>query len=662
MGGGICGSILIVEKNKILCFRTCVASETNIRNTLLFCLTLFKKKERMAERNHRYNLRGSKSDGALTKEGIIDVSKLPEWAVLETGYTNFPLEMDVDIFPNLHLVDRKSDGTRIDTAHVNKTHKWLLSKANEMIELDLLPGLTPNMLWSDYKDFVVRKHLPIVGSVLEYTYKKVDPSIKDNPASKLSQENKIKAWDRCKKISDAIARKPYLSGMFEELPKYIKYTVDALFRVDYVGNVVSLYAKNGSLCFIEYDHIFPLSRGGRTNDIRGTPKSNIECLQHTANTIKNDEFLQLIDPSSLRVGLSPKKLVMGLRYKAIMHSMNVLEACLGYNPLMRGCPLSEDRFLPITAKLYDSKEVDAVLTKDTVEKNLKRLGVYLNGKKGELEFDRFISADSIESILEKGLSTTAKESLNDYLNSDIIKLMENEFYGESNKEKKTDYITARTKIAALCRVVSVALERKNTEAEAEDHQKKEENDDNGEKQEKQQQQQQQQQQEPKEEAKENQEEPVRIPEDSVKEFIAAVRQFRDKNAGIIKTIRETGGIPYTKVSYMTAKDIDNLIVSDAFEFPPSVSDYRSVRALVILDALNDFIDSNADGIHDIETLASIVSKHWLRKDAGRTRNDLYLPKDMTDVEKKKVTFGELAIAKLIKLTIEKSKKRNNKGQ
>ena len=99
---------------------------------------------------------------------------------------------------------------------------------------------------------------------------------------------------------------------WDKLPQtnaYIESGLRTQFRCDYYGNLVSIDAKDGSLCCFDPDHVFPWARGGLTTN------SNLLAVQFAANRWgKSDKFMATLNRRDMLRGLTPLQFKNVLAY------------------------------------------------------------------------------------------------------------------------------------------------------------------------------------------------------------------------------------------------------------------------------------------------------------------------------------------------------------
>ena len=179
-------------------------------------------------------------------------------------------------------------------------------------------------------------------------YPVVDEPFRDVTTSKMSKETKRLAWRDARLLSQLPSTE--VPSRYFGLSKKLRTALDHVFRVDLFGNVISLYGKSGSACALHYDHYFPRSRGGRTDDLphsyRGTATttttttiatsvmtSNIHALHVRANLSKSKKLPMYLRRMELQIGYSVCQFVSALTSVNGVTGIPLMEHALGYDIL-----------------------------------------------------------------------------------------------------------------------------------------------------------------------------------------------------------------------------------------------------------------------------------------------------------------------------------------
>ena len=140
------------------------------------------------------------------------------------------------------------------------------------------------------------------------------------------------------------------------------------FRIDMYGNVICLpesvdgKSSNGALTFFDVDHIFPFSRGGRSN------KDNFAAVQSAANRwVKSDNLAQSLSPRLMNCGMMATQLLAMVHWveENLNKEMNTKRAMLSniVNWLTKA-PMNKDSFAKFQAPVSEGGvgyTVDAVV-------------------------------------------------------------------------------------------------------------------------------------------------------------------------------------------------------------------------------------------------------------------------------------------------------------
>ena len=301
--------------------------------------------------------------------------KLPEWAEHRGEYDvlsrhNFPPDLDPNGIPNFWLVDKAVTGKPMETksldAFYERLHRLIsdpdLHKAITVLtpdqvkspkDMELIDTLFhpekqnyTRLMWKDVADLArirqtqPRRHARRVEMIrLVYEYhlypKLTDPIYMDVPTSLMHVSTRRRAWEACTLLS--LLQSP--PKRYTSVPRQVQRALDYIFRLDMFGNIVSIYAKPRSACALHYDHQFPRSRGGRTNDLEKSPKTNIAVIHTLSNLSKQDQLLTFVDVAEMCLGYDAYRFIQGLTSKNGYLGVRFLQHCLGYDILS---PKGED--------------------------------------------------------------------------------------------------------------------------------------------------------------------------------------------------------------------------------------------------------------------------------------------------------------------------------
>ncbi len=189
-------------------------------------------------------------------------------------------------------------------------------------------------IFGSFKEYMAKKNdqkfwlkrIYLISLVLHLKYPKLPKESVhlDVKIQQLQVHCQKQAWSSLKLISECLPSK-----LKKNIPKNVLNCLDYIFRVDIFGNVVSVFAVQGSKSGCHYDHIFPWARGGRTNSVNETRPLNIHILHYLANLRKKDAILQTIDPRAMVVGYSPIEFVRFLCSRNGDCGLPVIGRCLG---------------------------------------------------------------------------------------------------------------------------------------------------------------------------------------------------------------------------------------------------------------------------------------------------------------------------------------------